>query len=42
LGWSAVDEGSAADLLAFDDDPRTNLDTLRNPKRIVLRGRVIA
>ncbi len=42
LGWSAIDEGSAADLLAFDDDPRTNLETLRNPKRIVLRGRVIA
>ena len=41
LGWSALDEGSAADLLAFDSDPRANLETLRHAKRIVLRGRVI-
>ncbi|HET9139292.1 amidohydrolase family protein [Actinophytocola sp.] len=41
LGHSVLDEGSAADLLAFDEDPRTNLDTLRTPSRIILRGRVI-
>src|SRR2546421_8969900 len=41
LGWSGIEEGSAADLLAFDHDPRSDLDTLRTPKRIILRGRVI-
>lgn len=41
LGWSGIEEGSAADLLAFADDPRVNLDTLRAPTRMVLRGRVI-
>lgn len=41
LGWSGIAEGTAADLLAFDEDPRTDLGILRDPKRIVLRGRVI-
>jgi imidazolonepropionase-like amidohydrolase len=42
LGWSGVGEGAAADLLVLSGDPRQNLDTLRHPKRIVLRGRVIS
>jgi len=42
LGWSGVEEGAAADLLVLAEDPRQNLDTLRHPKRIVLRGRVIS
>jgi imidazolonepropionase-like amidohydrolase len=42
LGWSGIEEGAAADLLAFEDDPLVNLDALRTPKRIVLRGRVIS
>jgi imidazolonepropionase-like amidohydrolase len=42
LGWSGIEEGSAADLLAFDVDPRSDLDALRTPKRIILRGRVIS
>lgn len=41
LGWSNLDEGSAADLLAYDTDPRTDLAALRAPARIVLRGRVV-
>ncbi|WP_018682045.1 amidohydrolase family protein [Actinokineospora enzanensis] len=41
LGWSNLDEGTAADLLAFDDDPRKDLAVLRAPKRIILRGRVV-
>jgi imidazolonepropionase-like amidohydrolase len=41
LGWPGIEDGSAADLLAFDDDPRADLDALRAPKRIILRGRVI-
>jgi imidazolonepropionase-like amidohydrolase len=42
LGWSGIEDGSAADLLAFDIDPRSDLDALRTPKRIILRGRVIS
>ncbi|SDC65195.1 amidohydrolase family protein [Actinokineospora iranica] len=41
LGWSGLEEGSAADLLAFDRDPRLDLDVLRAPTRIILRGRVV-
>ncbi|CRK58634.1 Aminopeptidase YpdF (MP-, MA-, MS-, AP-, NP-specific) [Alloactinosynnema sp. L-07] len=41
LGWSGLDEGTAADLLAFDEDPRLDLEVLRSPKRIMLRGRVV-
>lgn len=41
LGWSAIGDGSAADLLAFDSDPRLDLTALRTPKRVVLRGRVV-
>ncbi|GLZ41494.1 amidohydrolase family protein [Actinokineospora sp. NBRC 105648] len=41
LGWSGLAEGSAADLLAFDADPRKDLEVLRSPKRIILRGRVV-
>jgi imidazolonepropionase-like amidohydrolase len=41
LGWSGIEEGAAADLLAFTDDPLADLDVLRTPQRIVLRGRVI-
>ncbi len=41
LGWSSLEEGSAADVLAFEEDPRGDLDVLRAPKRIILRGRVV-
>ncbi|SDI86059.1 Imidazolonepropionase [Actinokineospora alba] len=41
LGWPGLTEGAAADLLAFDEDPFKNLEVLRTPKRIVLRGRVV-
>jgi imidazolonepropionase-like amidohydrolase len=41
LGRSAIEDGCAADLLAFDSDPRLDLSVLRTPKRIVLRGRVV-
>ncbi|PWW54250.1 amidohydrolase family protein [Actinokineospora spheciospongiae] len=41
LGFSGLDEGSPADLLAFDADPRLDLDVLRAPTRIMLRGRVV-
>ncbi|MFL6144422.1 MAG: amidohydrolase family protein [Labedaea sp.] len=41
LGWSGIEEGAAADLIAFATDPRTDLESLRTPTRIILRGRVI-
>jgi imidazolonepropionase-like amidohydrolase len=41
LGWSGIEEGAAADLIAFAADPRTDLESLRTPSRIILRGRVI-
>ena len=41
LGWSGIRESSAADIVAYDADPRADLDVLRTPKRMVLRGRVI-
>jgi len=41
LGWSGIQESSAADIIAYADDPRTDLNALRHPTRIVLRGRVI-
>lgn len=42
LGWSGIQESSAADVLAFATDPREDLATLREPTRLILRGRVIA
>ncbi|GAA2779768.1 amidohydrolase family protein [Saccharopolyspora taberi] len=41
LGWSDLRHGAAADLVCYDDDPRKDLNALRNPRRIVLRGRVV-
>src|SRR5436190_6418065 len=37
LGWSGIEEGAAADLIAFAADPRTDLESLRTPSRIILR-----
>jgi imidazolonepropionase-like amidohydrolase len=34
-------EGAPADLVVYDDDPRRSLGTLHEPRRIVLRGRVV-
>jgi imidazolonepropionase-like amidohydrolase len=41
LGWPNLTEGAPADLTAYPTDPRQNVTTLRNPTRILLRGRVI-
>lgn len=41
LGWRGIQEGAAADVIAYDEDPRTDLNALRHPARIILRGRVI-
>lgn len=42
LGYRGIEEGAAADVIAYDQDPRADLNALRHPTRIVLRGRVIA
>jgi imidazolonepropionase-like amidohydrolase len=34
-------EGSPADLVIFDADPRRDLTTLARPRHVVLRGRLV-
>jgi imidazolonepropionase-like amidohydrolase len=41
LGYRGIEEGAAADLIAYDQDPRVDLNALRHPSRVMLRGRVI-
>jgi imidazolonepropionase-like amidohydrolase len=41
LGRPALEEGTPADLVVYEDDPRKDLSTLARPARIVLRGRVV-
>ena len=43
LGWNAgLEEGAPADFVVYDRDPRADLSVLREPSRVVLRGRVVA
>jgi imidazolonepropionase-like amidohydrolase len=42
LGLPCIEEGAPADVVVYDTDPRTDLDTLRRPQRMILRGRVVA
>jgi imidazolonepropionase-like amidohydrolase len=42
LGRPGLAEGDPADLLVLAEDPRRDLDSLRAPVRIVLRGSVVA
>jgi imidazolonepropionase-like amidohydrolase len=42
LGWSGLTEGAPADLIVYDEDPRISLSTLAEPRRMVLRGQVLA
>ena len=41
LGFDGLTEGAPADLVVYDADPRVELATVHEPRRIVLRGRVI-
>lgn len=41
LGLPGIAEGAPADLVVYDADPRADLRVLREPRRIVLRGRVV-
>ncbi|WP_431882124.1 amidohydrolase family protein [Micromonospora gifhornensis] len=41
LGFPGLVDGGLADLVVYSDDPRRDLRAVREPARIVLRGRVI-
>ena len=41
LGFPGLVEGGLADLVVYESDPRADLRVVRDPQRIVLRGRVI-
>ncbi len=41
LGFPGLVEGGLADLVVYDSDPRRDLRVVREPRRIVLRGRVV-
>ncbi|HEY2043508.1 MAG TPA: amidohydrolase family protein [Jatrophihabitans sp.] len=41
LGFQGLNEGTEADLIVFDADPRSDLGTLYRPRRIVLRGQIV-
>ncbi|PSL58210.1 imidazolonepropionase-like amidohydrolase [Saccharothrix carnea] len=42
LGFPSLTEGAAADIVVYDADPRADLDALRHPKLVMLRGRIHA
>ncbi|MBN6051107.1 amidohydrolase family protein, partial [Nonomuraea sp. RK-328] len=41
LGFPGLDHGAPADLVAYDQDPRTDLAVLHTPARVIHRGRII-
>ena len=41
LGLPGIAEGAPADIVCFDKDPREDSETLRQPTRVILRGRVV-
>jgi len=41
LGADVLAEGSSADLIVLDADPREDLSTLRRPRALILRGTVV-
>ncbi|MBK1786774.1 amidohydrolase family protein [Prauserella cavernicola] len=41
LGHECIAEGAPADLVIFDADPREDLEVLRGPRHIILRGNLI-
>jgi imidazolonepropionase-like amidohydrolase len=42
LGLPGLDEGAPADLVVYETDPRVDLSAMMSPRRIVLRGAVVA
>jgi imidazolonepropionase-like amidohydrolase len=41
LGLPCLEEGSPADLVVYDADPRADLDVLARPQLTILRGRIV-
>jgi imidazolonepropionase-like amidohydrolase len=41
LGFGTVVEGSSADLVVYPSDPREDVEVLRHPTAVVLRGQVV-
>jgi imidazolonepropionase-like amidohydrolase len=41
LGLPGIVEGAPADFVVYDDDPRIDLNALRNPRHIVVRGNLV-
>jgi imidazolonepropionase-like amidohydrolase len=41
LGLPCIEEGASADVVVYDADPRADLDALRRPQLMILRGRVV-
>jgi imidazolonepropionase-like amidohydrolase len=39
LGLPGIEEGAPADLVAFPDDPRVDVEVLRRPDFVMLDGR---
>lgn len=42
LGRPGLEPGASADLVVYDQDPRSDLRVLAHPRLVVLRGRVVA
>lgn len=42
LGLPGLDEGAPADLVVYDTDPRSDLAAILSPRRMLLRGAVVA
>ncbi|MBY3554452.1 amidohydrolase family protein [Modestobacter lapidis] len=42
LGLPGIEEGAPADLVVYGTDPRTDLDTLQRPQRVILRGQIVS
>lgn len=40
LGYDGIADGAQADLVVFDADPREDVEVLRSPRHILLRGRL--
>ncbi len=40
LGRPGIQHGASADLVCYDDDPRSGAEVINNPARVILRGRV--
>ncbi|USX56913.1 amidohydrolase family protein [Lentzea sp. HUAS12] len=40
LGFPSLTEGAAADIVVYDEDPQENLEVLRSPRVVMLRGRI--